>query len=429
MAFVLEEEEFASQEPESFLGKAKRGLMRSAARGAEAAVGLPGDIGQSLLSLTEYGAEKLGVPENIRNKVRDIAPLFVPGTGLPTSEDVKEKITEKRSGEYLKPRSKGEEISDEIVQDAVSLLIPGPGKLPKSAKGFKSLLRSIGIAAGGVGSKEIAKQAGVGEGGQTAAKLGAMLLLGTTGRGGPKKYVGKLYNEAEEAIKGNPKVSASSLEKNLSQLKSSLSKGLEAPTEKAVLSKINALEGKVKNGKIGVDELWASKRSINEELSKALFENPDKASQARAKKLFKKINKDINKELTKYGEQNKDFGKAFRSADEGFATLAKSNKIENFIRKNSKYSPASALLYPIMHMAPSPTVGAAVGAATAYKGGQLAYRLSKSPTLRKYYKEVLQSAAKENSAAMNRALQKMDKELMKDEKVKPSSSRYVLEDS
>jgi ribosomal protein S20 len=177
-----------------------------------------------------------------------------------------------------------------------------------------------------------------------------------------------------------------------------------------------------------VVELWASKRSLNEEMAKALFESPSKGAKARAKNLFKSVNKKINTELDKYAKDNPAFGKAYKSAEEGFAALAQSELLGNFIRNNAKYSPNSILLYPLIHAFPGTSAAAAAGGAGAYKGAQLAYRLAKSKALRTHYKNVLKAAAQGNSGAMNNNLKKMDEELSKQPKDKSSAGRFILED-
>jgi hypothetical protein len=432
MAFVLEEEEtvapskdfMAQFEEETTPQKIGRGVARSGARSLETLLGVPGDVQELLLSLVGEGAKKLGVPEETVETAKKFSKDFGMFPGLKTSTEIREKITEPLTGEYLKPKTKGEELSDDIVQDATSLLIPT--KSPKGLKVGKHILRAFGTAAGANLASELAGGLGAEETGKTAAKLGSMMLLGSIGKDSPKKYINNLYSQAEEAIKGAPKIDAKELGKNLKTLEKSLKSGLGAPSEKAVLSKLEELQKKIKKGQIGVDELWASKRSINEEMTKALFDTPSKAAKARAKNLFKQVNRDLNKELAKYGQQNKTFGNAFKNAEEGYAALQQSQLLGNFIKKNAKYTPLSPLLYPLVQAVPSPTAAGALGGAAAYKTGQIGYRLAKSPTLRKYYSQVLKEASRENAVGMNRALVKLDEELMKTEKT--AEGRFILED-
>lgn len=426
MAFVLEES--LEETPQYDFSEIKetsnipRNIARSMARGLETALGSPSD----LLSLILRGGTKAGEAIGLGDK-ESLEKEQKIQKYLPTSSFLREKVTKPLTGKYLEPQSSGEEMSDEIISDAVGLLLP-----IKGTKGFKTgkrILQAIGTSGSSNYLSDFAGKLGVSEKGKTAIKLGSMIILSSLNPGGAKKHVSSLYKEAEQAIKGNPLVNAKSLKSNLRGLKMDLKQGLEAPTEKAVISKIDALDKKIKGGRVSVNELWSSKRSINEEMAKSLFESPTKATRARAKNLFKKINKDINKELSLYGKENPKFGKAFRSAEEGFGILSQSELIGNFIKRNAKYSPVSAVLYPLIHAAPTATIGGAAAGGALYKSGQLGYRIAKSPTLAKYYGEVVKSAAQQNAVAMNRSLKKLDEELQKTEKEKEKKdSRFILED-
>lgn len=422
MAYILEEEEVSESPSPNVL----RHLARSGARAVESIGGIGGD----LQGVIEGGVDKLGkilgVPEEVRTKGAQIGRKLTPLGAAPTSDEIREKVSRPLGGEFLEPQSKGEEFADEIVGDAAQLLLPIKGKIPFGKKLLTHTLRGLGTAAGANVASSVAGALGADEKGKTATKLGSMLLMGALGRGNPKKYVGNLYKEAEEAIQGAPRVPAHDLRARLRPLERDLQKGLKAPSEKAVLSKIKELNKKMARGTIGIDELWASKRSLNEEMAKALFESPSKGAKARAKNLFKKVNKELNNELNEYGKTNPKFQNAYKNAEEGFAALAQSEVLGNFIRNNAKYSPNSILLYPLVHAFPGASVAGAAGGATAYKGAQLAYRLAKSQALRNHYKNVLKAAAQGNSGAMNRSLKKMDEELMK--KQEKTTPRYILED-
>lgn len=401
-----------------------RHLARGGARAAETALGLPGDLMSLPLDLAGGLAKLLGAPEETVEKAKDITKKIVPGANVPGSEEIRETITKPLSGEALEPRSKGEEIGDEIIGDAVSLFLPG--KSPKGLKSVKRLLRSFGIAGGATGASELAGKFGAGEKGKTATKLGSMLFLSSLGMAKPRQLTNKLYTDAQEAIKEGATVPAGKMKNQLFGLRNSLKKGLEAPTEKAVLDKIEKLDTKIKRGRIGVDELWASKRSLNEELGKMLGEAKSKPERVRAKKLYKKLNRFLNEELGDYAKKNPEFGKPFKEAEEAFGTLAQSQVVGNFIKNNAKYTPNSIFLYPLIHAFPMPSAATGVASVAAYKGGQVAYRLAKSPTLRKYYLSVLKDAAAEDSKALNRSLERLDKKMV--EEFPESTERFIFED-
>jgi len=434
MAFRLveEEETFPSlmeEQKETIPQEIGRHAARSGARAGESLLGLPGDIFGLARSLAGKAAGALGVPEETISKSEDLARLLTPFGNLPTSTEIRETITEPLTGEYLEPRGKGEAIADDIVSDAATLLVPVKGA--KGLRSGKHILRALGISAGANSASEIAGALGAGEKGQTATKLGSMMLLGALGKGRPRAYVSSLYDEVEASLKGAPKVGAKDLSSKLNTLKSSLKKGLDAPSEKAVLDKINKLEGKIKKGQIGVDELWASKRSLNEEMQKVLGETRGKANQARARKLFGKLSKDLKSELETYGKENPEFGKAFQEAEEAFGALAQSEVIGRFIGKHANKKIMSPVLYGLTTAlakgAPKAALTTAAGAGI-YKGGQVLYRIAKSPSLRKHYGDVLKAASQENAPAMNRALKKLDEALQKEDKSEESGRFRLIEE-
>jgi hypothetical protein len=207
-----------------------------------------------------------------------------------------------------------------------------------------------------------------------------------------------------------------------------MSKGTIAPSEKFVIDEVDAVLGKVKNGQIPVEEAWAAKRSLNEKLNQHLFQNPEKAAQARARKLASGIQHELSSVIDDYGSKHPSFGKPFKEAEEAFGTIAKSKFITRFIDKNLKYSPATS---GIMHLfgsglghavvgAGASAIGSGLGggatAAAAYPVAQLAYRVSKSPVLRKHYLNTVKAASIEDAAVFNKELQRLDEAFQKEQK-------------
>lgn len=395
-----------------------RHATRSAARGLETTIGMPADILSTIISLGTKAGSALGMGDEGSKERAEMIQSY-----LPTSEKIKEKVTEPIFGEYTKPKGKAEEISDEIVSTGVALLNPLKG--PKAFSSGKKLLKAFGMAAGSEAASEAVGFLGAKEKGKAAAKLGSMLMLGLVGKAKPQQLKSDLYTEAKKSLKDSPKVSSPTLQNTLRRLKKDVSKGLGAPSEKAVLSNVEKLQNKFKNGKIEVEELWASKRSLNEELQKIIVETQDKAAIGRARSLLKTVNIDIGRELKKYGKKNPKFGVPFKEAEEIHGAIEGSKMIGKFIKGKAKYSPLSPLLYPIVKNLHSSSIPVAVALGGAYKGAQLVYKMARSPTLAKHYASVLKNAAKENAPAMNRSLRQMDQELQK-EKNKEDSGRYKL---
>jgi hypothetical protein len=225
--------------------------------------------------------------------------------------------------------------------------------------------------------------------------------------------VSKLYKEAERSIPENAKINAERMEDSLNLLKEKMSKGTGAASEKFVIDEVDAVLSKIKDGKIPVDEAWAAKRSLNEKLQKHLYETPEKATQQRARKLSTKIQSELSNALDDYSKINPKFGKNFKEAEQAFGTIAQSNFMSRFIRNNLKYSPVTSGL---IHLFSGPIGSTAATAVAPYQVAKLGYRISNSPVLAKYYGNVLKAVVSEDSKALNKALQRLDEQVQKEEK-------------
>lgn len=205
-----------SEEPqESMWGTLGRGIVRSGARSVETILGLPGDITEGISALV-HGARRLvtgreqgptkidlssGLLASINKGIKDLTGYespFPSTFSIPNSEDIKEYIT-KPIGKllpekFLEPQNEWERVSDEIISDAIPLLVPIKGKIP-----FAKALKVSGLSNL---SSWLAKQFGVEEKGQAVTKLGTTLL---TTLGNPfalKKYANTLPKaEAAKFVK------------------------------------------------------------------------------------------------------------------------------------------------------------------------------------------------------------------------------------
>lgn len=340
------------------------------------------------------------------------------GKILPPSSTTKAQL-QSIAPEFLKPRNKVEEFADTVIEDTALLFSPGKTKIPyartasQASKFLKPFYISLGANLLGEGVKDFT-------GGDKAKagyiKLGAMFLFSLIDKPKAAQYASSLYKKAEDAIPQGAKVDATKLENTANNLKTKMSQGTKAPSEKFIIDESDAILQKIKNGEITVEEAWATKRSLNEKLEKHVFENPDRASKARARKTASQLQHELSNILENYSHKNKAFGETFGPAEEAYATIAKSRFISKFINKNATYNPKTSGL---LHAVGSAAGGAAghalgagipgtVGAAIAYPVVKVGYRIAKSPTLRKHYAEVIKAAAAEDAVAFNKELQRLD---------------------
>jgi hypothetical protein len=411
MPFELLPEEAPQAPEESFLSQAGRGVARTASRIGEQIAGTPGDI-FSLINeyvakpTTEAITGKSGVPyeETSLGKV------------LPTTETHRKRL-EKGFGEVLKPQNKVEKFIDEVFQDATSLAIPGL----KGAKLGTKAAKSLAIATGANVLGDLVKDWTADEKKAGMAKLGSLFMLSLFDKPKAAQAIGELYKPLAEKVEKLRPVNATGLEMSLNNLKNKVSKGTLAPSEKFVVDEVDAILSKIKDGKITPEEAWATKRSLNEKLSKILFDIPKKSDQARARKLSQNILGDLDNVLKETAKQDPKFYKDLKKADKAFGTIAKSNLVSNYIEKNMRYNPVT---HGLMNAFQGSLGSMAASAVVPYEIGKILYRISHSSELAKHYARTLSAAAKEDAVIMNKELKKLDQGLQKQEK----KDRFILMD-
>jgi hypothetical protein len=259
--------------------------------------------------------------------------------------------------------------------------------------------KALGVAALGTGAKEGSKILGLGETSQEAAKVGTMLVASMFNPKGVKQLYDNFYHEADRLVPPGTMVSARPLEAKLNNLKNKLKQGILAPSEEAVLTNLEKVAKKIKNGQVDLKEMMATNRSLNEVIG-------DPKLLKRGKTLFNELKKAVNDAIKLH--RDPEFVKNWRGANEAFGGLHESQKMTRFVSKHLGPLPLKhAVLagageavagYP---EAAVPTIIAATAGYVGMKGAELMHRIVSNPTLRKYYGDVLTHAAAENAKAMN----------------------------
>lgn len=388
----------------------KRTIARTGARGIETAA----DVAKSFSDLLQ------SIPENVLKGPlgQKITEALKPISGfaqyIPEQEKIKE-FEKEHFGDYLEPKTKGEKLYDEVVQDTTALFMGPQGRAPFLSKMGKNALISIL----GAGAKTAAEEFGAEEKTQGYAKLGTMLLTSMWNPGGAEKYTKSLYAKAKEALPEEAKGNASSLERNLKSIQKEVSKGTLAPSEEVVRKETELLLNKIKDGELSFDEAVASRRSLNEKMNKALYDTPKKEDKERARKLFGGIKNELSNFIGQSQEKYPEFYKAQKMANESFATIQQAKRMERFFEKHhdtlSKYGIPAAVFKVFTEGFPFAAKATAVGSigTGVYKAIQVAEEIRKSPALRKYYFDVFNSALKEDSGALIRNMKEFVKESQK----------------
>ncbi len=376
----------------------ERGIAQGTSRIGETVLGLPGDLSNFVRGI--FGDES--------------------ETNLPTSKSLREK-SEKYSLGYTKPKDEFEERGGELLQDIASFMLPGSGKY--------NFLRNIGIPVVANLAKEGVKYLGSEKLGDSA-KIGTMIVLDLMAHKGKgaKAYAGNLFNESEKLIPEGAILKSSSLEKSLSNLEKSLSSGGSAPSKEKALKKVSEIQSKMKNGEIEVKELIDFRKNINEiksELGGFKIDLPP-AIKKKAIANLDLVRNQVVKSLEEYGSKsNPEFLKLNKAANESYAAYENSDKIASFIKKTVKDSVRSPALKGILglsglggvYAAPAIASKGALAAVPIYAGYQsykVLHQVMNSPTLRKFYGEILKGAASGNASQVSRNVKALEKEFEED---------------
>lgn len=408
MPYELMPEVAPEPENESMFSQGLRSAARTGSRVLEQAVGLPGDI---FSLINEYVAKP--VTEKITGEEGLPYEKTYLGKLLPTTQEHR-KGTEGVFGEYVKPQNEYERFVDDIVQDATAIAIPGMGPVKKAKTAFNAL--AISTASNSLG--EVVKDLTSDEKKGSFAKLGSLLMLSLFNKPAATKAIGELYKPLNQKASMLSPVDATGLENSLNSVKSKVSKGTLAPSEKFVFDEADLVLQKIKNGMITPEEAWAAKRSLNEKMSKILFDIPKKSDQVRAKTLAQGITHSLDETLKQTAKQDPKFYKDLKAADKAFAVIAKSNFATRVLENNLKYNPVTHGLAHLFLGA----AGTSSGMIIPYAVGKVLYRISKSPELAKHYGKIVKAATTEDAATLNREMMKLDHKLQKEEK----KDKFVL---
>ena len=414
---------FASEQEkkpkESFLSNVGRQVGRSTARAVETVVGAPRALGDFLESIVpekviKKGAEKIGLKEPVEQGM-EFAKKYAPYKIFPSSQEIRKNITKGLFGEKLEPKNEWEAKADEVVSDFAALALPFPGT---QFKVIKPALLSLG---GNVASEIVGKMGGT-EKEKTYAKLGTILAGSMINPKAAENLKNDLYKDARSARPADAKVNASNLASKSSVLEKALMKGDPKATSKTkAVGLIKDIRSKIKNKEIEIEELEQFKRDINEARS-GLYETfkTDKVGRKSAKRNLDSVSKLIDSTLSEYGKQNPQWEAFYRPANEVHGAIAQSKKARDIIsRVAHKYGHHAILpLIGLGHYGGAPVVegilgGAALGAA-GLGATEIGSKIWKSPTIRKHYTNLVNSALADDVVLVEENLKKLEK-TMKEE--------------
>jgi len=378
------------------------GTREVAAHGARALEGFLGGVGGFLNLLTP----ELHITEE--------GELYPPGEepqGFPSAHQLREK-TKELTGKYLEPKGEFSGASQEVVSDIGSMFsTPGLGFFSK-----------ILIPLGGQATKQVLKGSGVGETGQDIGKLGFMALSSLAHLGNAPAVARNAMNQARDMIPQGLFLNARDTMGGLQRLKNQpwYRTGTDA-TKAPAIQMIERIENQIQNGMIEGQSAMQLRIDLNRARKQLggfqLNPVPDRAA---ARHYLDEVDRALLASMENYGTRaNPQWWNTYQRANQAFAVTQRSNQISEFVQQHARPL-QSNMAKSLFHVGAAsgliklPAIaGAAIPVAAAAKTIQVMNRMIRSPVLRNHYLEVVRQASLGNSAAMNKALQKFDKEAEK----------------
>ena len=128
-------------------------------------------------------------------------------------------------------------------------------------------------------------------------------------------------------------VNTSNLSNNLANVEKQLSRGVSTPTKDEVRKSLSELKSKASGGAMEMDELVESFHNINERMnSKKLFDDLNTTERKLLKSRYDLVKNEMRNEIAQYGKFNPEFYKTWEGANQGYATIAESKKLANFLQ-------------------------------------------------------------------------------------------------
>lgn len=406
------EEVYQRQNPSSSAFDAqslKRRGRRYIARGIESIAGLPGDIIQTIRSISSPEERDQNKDNFVKRAGRSLLE------SLPGSEELRARTAELYP--ELEPKDNFEEVEDEVVGDFATLALPVKGKIP--------FARSLGLSVIGNLGKEAMKNLGFEEATQEATKLGLMLFSGMFGKGrGVNNYIRNLYKEAEKFAPQDARISYPS--KKLENVEKLISKGSLNDAKEPVANLIQEIKFKSPGGSMSVEDAVQFDHDINRAIAKSGADRTKKG-------YLKQLKKAHMEALGEYAKENPSWGENYYAAQQAYKGIETSQAVQNYIRRNmnlKNFAYASALL-GLGHQYLPGSAGEKLGSigttAGLLYGATVARRLATNPALRRYYANVLKASLSENKAMLARNLKGLDRVAKKDFEERPDEMFETIE--
>ncbi len=460
-SFNVAEQIYENKQPENWWEETVRDVTRIGSRAVETILGISTgrdlrDLGTSLLENAPQDVV-LGrlIEETIGTDAwKKSVEAEKSGKGLyskiPGQRQLQE-FSEDITGGYTTPRSKAEEIEDEVTKTLSGLMlgggtrssVPGASRLQQWAEPIVNFGRKLGMSVLGESAKEGLKLYGATPGVQELGKIATLFVSGLTlprltGESTPDQYLSNMYRQRDALVPQGTMVSTTGLQHRLENfINNTLRYGEMTPEKRQVLNALTGENGILTNAQTGtrtMHELFQSYRDINRNRSAVMAATDlDRPGVRQARRYWGEIANIFNETIEGYlGTISPQALELNRAVNGAWSALNASNNVSNFVLNAARGIPLKtgvATLFGGGIFQPHIAAGALGGAAVA--GGsvaatQLAMRFLRNPTLRHYYTQVIQNSMRENLPGTISAIKKLDESYQKELKDPKSTLNYPI---
>lgn len=385
-------------EEESPLGYFGRVLTSNLARGTEAYLGRYGDVEKGVKTLLSKAPASMGLMGKAIQSMmgQEGWDRFI-GTQnqiLPTSEDVK-KMTMAITGDYTKPKTKGERIGQEFSADVGSM---GGAR---GANAARTMILNLGIPAAGQAAKETVKELGFGEDAGTWSKLAAQTGLALLEGVNAPAYAARLMNEGRNGFGPNVVANVPRYEHEVNAVSRHMYQG--DPRSALAQQQIAGIRNDIQNGQTSMRDLMNRYDALNAaKRDRGLFEL-GRADRRAAIRNINEVRDTVRREIEHLGNVNPQALQSWQNGVQAFSVIHGSNGITNLanrwltgsIGKGAVSALFGAGAYGALK---APAIAGVAGAALplGYKAAQVGMRVWRDPNLANYYWQAMQAAAMNN---------------------------------
>jgi hypothetical protein len=362
----------------------------------------------------------------MEKKVEESLPFLPKELYLfPSSEKLKE-ASEQLTGGYTKPKTKGEEKVQGIVEDVGSTI---------TGRGIRNPnLRDIAInnftipAVANVG-KIVAEDAGFSENTGNTIKTAIWFPLALWSGVNGGRYASNLMNQARNGYNRNVQVDVNRYQNNLNRAANQMLHN--DPGSALAQQQIAGIRQDLANGQTSILDLFTRYDAINRaKRDRGLFAlNP--TDRAAAIRNINEVRDLVRAEIEQIGQANPQALRNWQNGVLAWSTIHRSRALGNWVESLVKGPHAKILSGPALALfgvgsaaatkAPLIAGPSAYGAPAVYKTAQIGYRMIIDPTLRRYYYNAISAALNENAPAFVSNYVKLNERLKKSQSAEPES--------